>query len=813
MLPVELWNKVVLEYSPNVNQTLGTLSVTCKALRDTFEDESIWLSLFRKRCRNMNYLPAMLGGGQGGNRHPLVSWRERYLALHDLERRFRCGEWDRRIRLSESEAIRDIFIMRHQSSPRICVALGNGEIVLLEGENIVQRKMGPSPAVRCFVDEKGTIYSGLQNGSITVGDLELTKAHQSRVTSVGRIYPFGEESSTNTGMSSSIMYSCSPGDGVVKLWDLSASNMSTSVDGSDNLMSFRHPGVHSVAVSPTNPNILFSGGTDRMVNLWDSRVGGRSSGRGITTWENYENRSGRVNTPVHSVKLDDWVLSLEGSEENFFIVRAADKAVNTLDLRLVSSQQTEANTPTIENPIGLNANLVPRNIDQDQADRNDANANNGNEGNGINNTPQTDLFLSDKGDCRISREHEHKKLITQFHCEMRKTVTARLVSCSLDGMVKISSKDPYNGTYFKEDDNYETQEERALASILENFSTITCNNANTTSRSQRSIHTNSYSAGDSASSTSNAGCSSSSGNVNGANQNGGPSSSTSNHRREGGLTSGVESSDFANDSDAPGGENVPNALKKLLNSTLKKRERSSSRKLRVSKNGTTLTCSNDYVLCVDFDDTRLIVGGVNGSLDVYDFENSAAKRRKNSKGVAAGPATSGSNTPVRKNSKFAFCKTRNQACNKRSTSSSADSTNDSKYTLENDGNDNGSKDSIASPNSQKSPSPKRSRKQAWRERDISPDGKAVDADRISSATSTTAASSSLSTAASSARTSVNSLSRVNTTVLSEDESSSDEENDTKRLEMYRVADSHHRSSYCKKYGLLSENSEGAYDTM
>ena len=40
----------------------------------------------------------------------------------------------------------------------------------------------------------------------------------------------------------------------------------------------------------------------------------------------------------------------------------------------------------------------------------------------------------------------------------------------------------------------------------------------------------------------------------------------------------------------------------------------------------TLSCSDDYVLCVDFDDTKLIVGGVDGSLYVYDFERRERKR-------------------------------------------------------------------------------------------------------------------------------------------------------------------------------------------
>ena len=35
----------------------------------------------------------------------------------------------------------------------------------------------------------------------------------------------------------------------------------------------------------------------------------------------------------------------------------------------------------------------------------------------------------------------------------------------------------------------------------------------------------------------------------------------------------------------------------------------------------TLVASDDYVLCVDFDDTRLVVGGVDGNLYVYDFDS------------------------------------------------------------------------------------------------------------------------------------------------------------------------------------------------
>merc|ERR1712228_1047118 len=35
----------------------------------------------------------------------------------------------------------------------------------------------------------------------------------------------------------------------------------------------------------------------------------------------------------------------------------------------------------------------------------------------------------------------------------------------------------------------------------------------------------------------------------------------------------------------------------------------------------TLRTSTDYVLCIDFDRTRLLTGGVNGRIDAYDFSD------------------------------------------------------------------------------------------------------------------------------------------------------------------------------------------------
>lgn len=54
----------------------------------------------------------------------------------------------------------------------------------------------------------------------------------------------------------------------------------------------------------------------------------------------------------------------------------------------------------------------------------------------------------------------------------------------------------------------------------------------------------------------------------------------------------------------------------------------------------TLVASDDYVLCVDFDDTRLVVGGVDGNLYVYDFE-SEHLLKKNTKSLNMGSTAKG----------------------------------------------------------------------------------------------------------------------------------------------------------------------------
>eukprot|EP00392_Amoebophrya_sp_AT5.2_P000689 g690.t1 len=425
--------EVLVEYCDASNRSVGRLAQTCTALRNTIlEDDGIWRTLFQRRfgahatvtappnphnstelmipARTSRIASSTSTSGtadalRGCGTAPsgacsINTFRDHYVALHDLERRFRKGLWDRKLKLATHPTpVCDVHL--NPGTRDVCIALGSGEIVCMRGRDVLSRKHAVSPAVRCFVAPGEVLYAGLQNGDILIGDdFSLQKAHAGKVCGLEKCVGAGEES---------LLFSCSPADDCVKLWDLNASN------ARDPVMVWRHDSASTLSV--VSGVDVWTGGSDRMLNRWDAREMG----------------SGR---PVQSFgPADDWVMMVEAGSGN--MVRAADKAIHLWDPRYPKSA--------------------------------------------------------------VLSTHRHQKLITRFHSMMtRKTCAPRLVSCSLDGRVKISSLDSYN----------------------------------------------------------------------------------------------------------------------FMEASL------------VHSEATTLPCSNDYVLCVDFDDTKLLVGGVDGTLFEYDFERSFVRGPK-----------------------------------------------------------------------------------------------------------------------------------------------------------------------------------------
>mmetsp|Transcript_10618 Transcript_10618/g.25945 ORF Transcript_10618/g.25945 Transcript_10618/m.25945 type:complete len:788 (+) Transcript_10618:311-2674(+) len=499
-LPPELWNKVLVEYCDASNRSVGRLAQTCTALRNTIlEDDGIWRTLFQRRfgahatvtappnphnstelmipARTSRIASSTSTSGtadalRGCGTAPsgacsINTFRDHYVALHDLERRFRKGLWDRKLKLATHPTpVCDVHL--NPGTRDVCIALGSGEIVCMRGRDVLSRKHAVSPAVRCFVAPGEVLYAGLQNGDILIGDdFSLQKAHAGKVCGLEKCVGAGEES---------LLFSCSPADDCVKLWDLNASN------ARDPVMVWRHDSASTLSV--VSGVDVWTGGSDRMLNRWDAREMG----------------SGR---PVQSFgPADDWVMMVEAGSGN--MVRAADKAIHLWDPRYPKSA--------------------------------------------------------------VLSTHRHQKLITRFHSMMtRKTCAPRLVSCSLDGRVKISSLDRY-----RDDVSYNTTARRKLSTVVGEGAAdeVVGNVDGALSRTRSGIVT---------------------------------------------LNPSTRRTDAGFDMDAISSgahAHFENASYNFMEASL------------VHSEATTLPCSNDYVLCVDFDDTKLLVGGVDGTLFEYDFERS-----------------------------------------------------------------------------------------------------------------------------------------------------------------------------------------------
>ncbi|CAD7966264.1 unnamed protein product [Amoebophrya sp. A120] len=610
-LPPELWNKVLVEYCDASNRTVGRLAQTCTALRNTMlEDEGIWRTLFHRRfydqsvvledmenrnddtdvnfelkvqpvvvpgesqlnqqehqifqqyldkrdpsaadsyrprarscmtspaeqnalvplrpasatassstSRNIFSTTMTRGARTNGSSNAISSniWRKRYVALHDLERRFRKGLFDRKIQLTaEPTPVCDVHLT--PGTRDVSIALGSGEILSMRGKEILSRQTAPSPAVRCFVDRvSGTLFAGLQSGEIMIGGQIFAKAHLGKVCGLEQVIntvasiggggpasPLSVRASSSSpsdaliSPSTNLLFSCSSSDDCVKLWDIQHGKRNEAI------AAYRHESV--TTLSAVSAYEVWSGGNDRMLNRWDTRVIGTTG-------------------PVQSFgPADDWVMMVEAGGQSGNLVRAADKAIHLWDARY--------------------------------------------------------------GTKPLLTTHKHKKLITRFHSMMtRRTHAPRLVSCSLDGRVKISSLDRYRddaleldlGPAGVDDSRSTTREGRGSDLLDRSASGLDEDSLHMISSTRRtsSAFNDSFSSDELV-------------------------------VREGRtLSTGSWEESFRS----------PDAQYSYLEADLSK-----AMPIVHDAEATTLPCSNDYCLCVDFDDTKLLVGGVDGSLFEYNFE-------------------------------------------------------------------------------------------------------------------------------------------------------------------------------------------------
>lgn len=343
----------------------------------------------------------------------------------------------------------------------------------------------------------------------------------------------------------------------MRVWDLANATASfpTANHRPAPLSSLQHEGV--VTISPRGrdfPCELFTGGNNRMVCYWDLRVGNEH--------------------PVQNFRHDDWVLMVEAGEDqattnapdrtrssssssssSSHMVRAADKAIHMWDAR---------------NP----------------------------------------------GE-KLETRHAHRKLVTRFHSVSRQTAAPRLVSCSLDGSVKISSLE-------------EEQEGGPFANNLNNDSVdkVRQMQGGGADRDEGLLSRDS----------------------------GGGRAPLVNLLPPGfvGMRNGSGGAGAGAPPLVPEGATYPFAPRARLDQ---------EGAARLDQEGvhraepppplaleTTITTTSDYALCMDFDDTRLIVGGLDGSLYVYDFDHGrqGSGRRSSIIGAVGSASAVGSTSRARR---------------------------------------------------------------------------------------------------------------------------------------------------------------------
>lgn len=373
-------------------------------LGKVFMDEALWGNLFKHRFRN-----ASRSRSRGTHQSLSPSTRLSYAELHELEARFRGGQYRARSLLENSH--RGAAVMDLQVAPMgddctvAFAALRDGAIAVYALEpmgcgqtrDLWGREPGaqgprqgggqggdtPRPAAALFelspeassgpalcclpVAEAGAGAPRLLVAGHALGRLSAWRLADSAAAAPGPwAAAHGGRVSALAQLGTHELLSAAS-DGMLKAWALEDERMG------DLKQTFagHTAAVASVAASLQNPHLFLSGSHDRSVRLWDARLGG-AAGATVARWQQH-----------------DWVTCVSFHPTIEDRVLTSDKAVHHWDLRCMGA----------------------------------ATAGTGNAGAGA----------------HLESSHRHRKLVSRF-----RTDPLRLASCSLDGSVKVSSLEAPN---------------------------------------------------------------------------------------------------------------------------------------------------------------------------------------------------------------------------------------------------------------------------------------------------------------------------------------------------------------------------------
>ncbi len=291
---------VLLSYLGGSVHTSVKLSKCCRSLNTALSSEDIWkLKLIQRFGDNGYFYHPSFVFPEPGLFHP----KDVYAATHNLEHRFSSAQFCRA----------QVFDMQGQVIT--CMLLGDADLIVGDlGGNVRYRANDDvhgliqvihpnSSAVTCLTRLNGHIVSGHSDGSL----MQLNEGAMNPVLfSASRIDSITTTHEGHLGV-------CSSTERSVRLFDTEHSYSEVLVRRFDPLSS--PTCIAAASLSSIVPSSIILGHKDNRARILDTRTGRES----------------------YRLDLSDWCLCASFSTQDPYIVKAADKAINFIDLRKPNS--------------------------------------------------------------------------------------------------------------------------------------------------------------------------------------------------------------------------------------------------------------------------------------------------------------------------------------------------------------------------------------------------------------------------------------------------------------------------------------------